>query len=111
MDKATGKTTGRDLDAEDCFWKHLLNAEALLLLLSNCDQMEESKMRRALEHIAEEVMAAKDAYFIIEDLLMKAYPPPSEQPAPEPQPLSREVGNAIIAETRRQMSRKAKVAK
>lgn len=111
MDKATDKTTGRDLDAEDLIWTNLQNAEALLRLLSKCDDMEASDMKRALELIADQVTAAKDNFYVIEDLLEKAYPPPSAQPAPEPQPLSREVGNAIIAETRRQMSRKAKVAK
>ena len=111
MDKATDKPTRRDLDAEDRFWRHLLNAESLLVLLSKCSSMEEGAMQRALEHIADELMTAKDAYYVIEDLLIQAYPPPSALPAPEPQPLSRKTGNAIIAQTKRLMARKVKVAK
>lgn len=118
MDKATEETTCRNPEAEDRFWEHLLNVESLLLLLSESDNYEPHSMRRALAHVADVLMMAKEEYFVIEHTLEQAYKQLAALPKPDegPKPLPRDVGNGIIAETRRLMnlgkkSRKAKGAK
>jgi hypothetical protein len=106
MAKATKKSIGRDIDAEDLAETNLRDAASIVRLLSLVRHHDERDMNRALGAVGVMLEKAHQGLKGMQGVLNRTFEEP--KPDPEPQTLSKETGNAIIAQTKKMMKPAAK---